>query len=96
MRYIDVSDGRIYSSRQPRGRVELKGVFMGAATSILIGDSGLRRYYDRLRTKGVCHNDAKRAVARRVAAIALMVMKTGKKYDDHHEDKRSRLERIRS
>lgn len=88
VRYVDVSDGRIYGSRSPSGRTELKAVFMGAATSALIGNSGLRKYYDRLRSKGVCHNDAKRAVARRIAAIALMIMKTGKTYDDHHEEKR--------
>ena len=88
VRYIDVSDGRIYGSRNTHGRGELKAVFMGAATSILLGTSGLRKYYDRLRTKGTCHNDAKRAVARRIAAIALMTMKTGKSYDDCHEEKR--------
>jgi transposase len=92
VRYVDKSDGRIYGSRQPAGRNELKAVFMGAATSILMGQSGLRKYYDRLISKGVCHNDAKRAVARRIAAIALRIMKTGEKYDDHHEDKRRRLQ----
>ena len=96
VRYIDVSDGRIYGSRAPQGRAELKAAFMGAATTILAGTSGLRRYYDRLRSKGVCHNDAKRAVARRVAAIALMIMKTGSKYDDHHDDRRSRPELTKS
>lgn len=90
VRYIDVSDGRIYGSRQPKGRNELKAVFMGAATAALQGSSGLRRYYDRQRTNGVCHNDAKRAVARRVAAIALMIMKTNKIYDDHHDERTKR------
>jgi transposase len=92
VRYIDVSDGRIYGSRETAGRRELKAVFMGAATAVLAGSSGLRRYYDRLRTKGTCHNDAKKAVARRVAAISLMIMKTGKTYDDHHEDRRMRAQ----
>jgi transposase len=90
VRYIDVSDGKIYGSRNTHGRGELKAVFIGAATSVLLGTSSLRKYYDQLRTKGVCHNDAKRAVARRIAAISLMIMKTGNTYDDHHEEKRRR------
>jgi transposase len=92
IRYIDTSDGRIYGTREPHGRDDLKEVFMGAAMTVLMGSSGLRKYYDRLISKGVCHNDAKRAVARRIAAISLMIMKTGVRYDDHHEDKRRRLQ----
>lgn len=96
VRYIDVSDGKVYGSRHPGGRNELKAVFMGAATTILIHKSGLRRYYDRLRAQGVSHRDARRAVARRVAAISLMVMKTGKTYDDKHEEKRRRSESVKA
>lgn len=92
VRYFDESDGRIYGARKIHGRVQLKTVFMGAATAVLKGSSGLRRYYDRLRSQGCCDRDAKKAVARRIAAIALMIMKTGGKYDDLHEDKRRRQE----
>jgi transposase len=87
VRYIDVSDGRIYRSRETAGRTELKSTFMGAATAVLQGSSGLKRYYDRLRSKGVAHREAKKAVARRIAAIALMIMKTNKAYDDHHDER---------
>jgi transposase len=91
VRYVDVSDGRIYGSRNTKGRPQLKAVFMGAATRVLQSESGaLKRYYDQLRQKGTAHNDAKKAVARRIAAIALAVMKTNKVYDDKFEEKRRR------
>jgi transposase len=91
VRHLNESDGRIYGSRKAHGRKELKAVFLGAATAILCGSSGLRCHYDQLRSKGTSHNDAKKAVARRVAAISLMVMKTGKTYDDKYQEKRRRL-----
>jgi len=93
VRYIDTSDGKVYSIRKPHGRTELKSTFIGAANTVLCGTSSLRKYYDRLRSRGISHNDAKMALARRIAAISLMVMKTGKKYDDKYEEKRRRLEK---
>jgi transposase len=92
VRYVDESDGCIYGSRKVHGRHDLKCVFMGAATAVLMGTSALRRYYDRLRSKGVADRAAKKSVARRVAAIALTIMKTGKHYDDRHVEKRRRSE----
>jgi transposase len=92
VRYVDESDGKIYGSRVPLGRRELKYVFMGAAASVLETKSGLRRYYDRLRAKGIDGRKAKQSVARRIAAIALTCMKTGAKYDDHYDEKGRRLE----
>jgi transposase len=96
VRYTDESDGRIYGSRKAHGRRELKSVFMGAATAVLQSNSGLRRYYDRLRSKGVADKHAKKAVARRIAAIALLIMKTGAKYDDLHEEGRRKLDTVKS
>lgn len=93
VRHLDESDGRIYGSRKAHGRLELKAAFMGAASAALQRNNGLRRYYDRLRTQGVSqvsHRNARKAVARRIAAISLMTMKTGKRYDDKHEEKRRR------
>jgi transposase len=90
VRYHDKSDGHIYASRSPKGRPELKEVFIGAATAVLKGGSALRRYYDQLRTSGLSHEEAKLMVARRIAAVALMVMKTGKSYDDLYEERRRR------
>ena len=66
---------------------------MGIAESILLGQSSLRKYYDRLRTKGLNHESAKKALARKVAAICLALLKQNKDYDDKLEEKRNRLER---
>jgi transposase len=96
VRYVDTSDGRIYGSRNTKGRPQLKAVFMGAATAVLQSNSGLRRYYDQLRQKGTAHNDAKKAVARRIAAIALAVMKSNKVYDDKFEEKRRRSKLVKT
>lgn len=63
---------------------------MGAATAVLCGNSSLRVYYDRLRSKGTADRDAKIAVARKIAAIALMILKTGKSYDPNFDQIGSR------
>lgn len=39
------------------------------------------------RFSGIAHRQAKKSVARRIAAIALMIMKTNKAYDDHHDER---------
>lgn len=93
VRHVEISDGKVYGSRKARGRSELKAVFMGAATSVLAGESSLRKYYDRLRSKGLDDRKAKKAVARKIAAIALMIMKTGKLFDDHHDEKERKPEK---
>ena len=94
VKYIDKSDGMTYGSRAIHGRRELKSVFDGAALAVLQGDSALREYYDRLRTKQIPHKSAKKAVARRVAAICLSLLKGSDKYDDLYEVKRERSKRI--
>lgn len=84
------SDGRSYGFKSVQGRRELKATFLGVAESILIGESSLRKYYDRLRTKGLSHMDAKWAVARKAAAICLAVLKQDIDYDDKLEEKKPR------
>ena len=91
VRHSEISDGKVYGNRKAKGSLDLKCVFMGAAVSVLVGQSSLRKYYDRLRTKGESDRDARKAVARKIAAIALMTMKTGVAFDDHHDLKGSRL-----
>ena len=93
IKYIDKSDDVEYGKRSVHGRRELKVVFDGAALTVLKGENALRKYYDRLRTKKVAHKAAKKAVARRIAAICLALLKSNAKYDDLHEEKRKRLEK---
>ena len=76
VRHGAISDGKLYGNRKAKGSLDLKSVFMGAAVAVLVGKSSLRQYYDRLRTKGESDRDARKAVARKIAAIALMTMKT--------------------
>lgn len=93
VKYVDMSDGTVYGKRTVQGRRELKAVFDGAALTVLKGESSLRKYYDQLRTKKVAHQAAKKAVARRIAAICLALLKGGGKYDDLHEVKRQRADK---
>jgi transposase len=88
VRHIEESDGRVYGLKTKYGRMELKNVFMGAAIRNLMSDNALKRHYDRLRSKGIEHKKARKAVARRIAAIALQIMKTGVKYDEGYLEKK--------
>lgn len=87
VKYRQDSDGSTYGFKLVQGRRELKAAFIGAANNILLGESSLRKYYDRLRSKDVTHIDGKRALARKVAAICLAVLKHERNYDDKLEEK---------
>jgi transposase len=90
VKHFDESDGVIYGVKTKFGRIELKSIYIGAAESILRTNSSLRKYYDKLRSKGLDHKKARKAVARRIAAISLQIMKRGIKYDDKFIEKRNR------
>lgn len=87
VRYSQESDGQFYGSKKIRGRSELKSVYIGMAEGVLRSQNALRKYYDRLRSKGLDHKKARTAVARKMAAIVLSVFKTEKPYDDKFEEK---------
>jgi len=92
VRHRQISDGLNYGERKMKGRSDLKNVFLGAAHSVvcLSKKNSLKRYYDRLRSEGKDHHRAKKAVARKIAAITLAVMKGPKHYDDLHEERSHR------
>lgn len=77
------SGGRDYGSKKIHGNRVLKCVYKMVGKSALKGNNGLRRHYDRLRTKGISDKHAYNSVCRKVAAISLSIMKHHKKYDDH-------------
>lgn len=77
------SGGKDYGSKKMYGNRVLKCVYKMAGKSALRGGNGLRRYYDRLRTKGVSDKNAHNAVCRKIAAISLSIMKHHRRYDDH-------------
>jgi transposase len=84
------SDGVTYKKYVSWGRSDLKCVFDGAAESVLCSKSSLRKHYDDLRQKGISHRNAKKSLARKIAAISLQILKSNKKYDDNYEEKKGR------
>jgi hypothetical protein len=56
VRHGEFSDGKLYGNRKPKGSLDLKSVFMGAALSVLQGESSLRKYYDRLMVSNSTHD----------------------------------------
>ena len=80
VRHRQVSGGKIYGDKKIWGNRVLKCVYKMAAESVLRGNSKLRKYYDHLRDKGIGHKNAKNAVARKIAAISLAMLKKGEKY----------------
>jgi transposase len=75
VRHIQMSGGKIYGNKRVHGRKELRDVFIGAAENAIRGETSLRDYYDALRTKGIAHREAKLSVARKIAALALALLK---------------------
>lgn len=85
IRHHDESDGYILRKRTPHGRTELKNAFMGAAQRVIISpaETALKDYYNHLmENKKLDKRKANKALARKIAAICLVVMKKGTKYDD--------------
>ncbi len=85
VRYVEVSDDVVYGSKKAQGRNELKHVFCGAGESVLRGNNTFRVHYDQLRTKGLDHRKAKKAVQRKLASVALSIFKTEKPYREHEK-----------
>jgi transposase len=93
VRYLDISDGKIYGSRKIRARFELKSLFMGAAENAIQGETSLREHYEKKRKSGVDHRGAKISVARVIAAAALSILKNNGKFDEfYHETQIERTE----
>ncbi|MCZ0931679.1 MAG: transposase [Oligoflexia bacterium] len=82
-----ISDGKVYGTRVRYVRKELKGVFIVAAESNLKTRSSLKRQYDELCSKGLDRRKSRKAIARKLAGIALSIMKKGGKYDDKRFEK---------
>jgi transposase len=95
VRHIQESGGRIYGNKRVHGRRELRDVFIGAAESAMRSDSTLRDYYDILKVKGIKHKDAKVALARRIAALTLSLLKNNETYNDNHEEHLKERKKLR-
>lgn len=95
VRHIQESGGRTYGYKRFFGRRELRNVFMGAAESTYRLDNSLRDYYDSLRAKGYAHKEAKIATARKIAAIALCLLKNCDSYNDNYDEYLRERKRLR-
>ncbi|MBI5749039.1 MAG: transposase, partial [Nitrospinae bacterium] len=81
VRHKRISDGKGYGSKKIWGNRILKCVYKMAGHAVLKGNSGLRKYYDYLRSKGISHDNGYNAICRKIAAISLSVWRNGERYD---------------
>jgi transposase len=89
VKHKQISNMKVYGQRYAYGRSELKNIYMGCALNQMSGSSAFRRYYDQLLEKGITEKNARKALARKSAAVALAVMRTERKYDDNWEKKKT-------
>lgn len=80
-KHVLMSGGRCYGKRKTRYNRIMKCVFKTAAMAAISGNNMFKEYYDILLERGMPDHTARNAVARRIAAITLGVMKSGKKFD---------------
>lgn len=85
------SAGKRVGKNPSRANRTLKGVFKTAAETTLRGEGPMQSYYLQWREKGVSERNAKNAVARKIAAMALICWKHKKRFDPQFE----RKERLR-
>jgi transposase len=84
------SDGKSYGKISVFGKTSLKGAFMGAALDVIRrADGELYRYYEEQRRERG-EKAARKNLARRLAAIALAVMRSGKPYQENKPRKDTR------
>lgn len=85
VRHIQMSGGRIYGNKRVHGRAELRDVFLGAAESALRSETALRDFYESLRARGIHHKDAKIALARKIAALCLCLLKNNDTFKNDYD-----------
>lgn len=95
VRHIQESGGKIYGNKRIHGRRELRDVFIGAAESAIRTETTIRDYYDALKVKGTNHKNSKVAVARKIAALALSLLKNNDIYNDNYEEYLAERKKLR-
>jgi ribosomal protein L17 len=81
------SGGRSYGQRLGRYDRMLKSVYKTAANAVLNSDNPLHDYYEALLAKGVAAYNARNALARKIAAISLALLKHNTSYHVPTSDK---------
>lgn len=82
VRHPRISNRRFYGASRIFGNRILKCVFKMAAHSALKGDNALRTYYESLRNKGNNHDEARNAVARKIATLTLTLWKNKQYFNE--------------
>ena len=81
---VEKTSGRKkYGTRKPHYNRMLKGIYNGAAMTVINGNGPLREYYDHLLSRGVAEYNARVAVARYIARLSLGILKTGERYQPY-------------
>ena len=86
VRHIQISGGRIYGNKRIHGREELRNIFLGSAESALRTETSLRDHYEKLRSQGVEHKEAKLSVARKIAALTLCLLKNSDTFKNNYNE----------
>jgi transposase len=82
-KHILVSGGRTYGKRSTRYSRIMKCVFKTAAMAAINSDENeLKTYYESMVAVGVHAHSARNAVARKIAVIAMAILKKGQKYTE--------------
>jgi len=95
VRHIQMSGGKIYGNKRIHGRRELRDVFLGAAESALRTETSLRDHYEQLKARGTSHKDAKIAVARKIAATCLCLLKNNDTFKNDYDVQQNERTKIR-
>lgn len=83
VRVEKTSGKKKYGTRKPHYNRTLKGIYNGAAMTVINGDGPIREYYDYLLKKGIAEHNARVAVARYIARLSLGIMKSNEKYEPY-------------
>ena len=95
VRHIQMSGGKVYGNKRIHGRRELRDVFLGAAESALRTETSLRDYYEQLKARGISHKDAKIAVARKIAATCLCLLKNNDTFKNDYDVQQTERTKLR-
>ena len=96
VRHAIESGGKTYGRKQIRARADLKDVFLGAAESIIKSKGALHDHYEQLKQKGQAHREARKGLARKVAAICLRIMRTDKPFMEELQTDRTKTKSRKS
>ena len=84
-----MSGGRSYGKRKPRYSRALKSVFKTAAMAVTFcrSENSMKAYYEFLISEGMAQWKARHNLARKIAAIAFTIMKSGRWYNANEINK---------